>query len=148
MQTKGCVITSQDSIATLLKLWLVHPASGGGQPGTSGRQPLRRLAGAPLSYSSRRVRTVMVPTASRAVSHDVRYCLAMRAGACQFLEKPLRLHELWQSIQEAIRLDEKNWSIGSSWPGKHRNRVLKCGGAAGIRPPRDRQDQQDDRRGT
>ena len=33
----------------------------------------------------------------------------MRAGACQFLEKPLRLHELWQSIQEAIRLDEKNW---------------------------------------
>jgi FixJ family two-component response regulator len=32
---------------------------------------------------------------------------AMRAGACHFLEKPLRMYELWESIQEAIRLDEK-----------------------------------------
>ena len=34
---------------------------------------------------------------------------AMRAGACHFLEKPLSIHELWESIQEAIRLDETTW---------------------------------------
>jgi FixJ family two-component response regulator len=41
---------------------------------------------------------------------DVRMAVdAMRAGACHFLEKPLRMHELWESIREAIRLDEKKW---------------------------------------
>ena len=41
---------------------------------------------------------------------DVRMAVdAMRGGACHFLEKPLRLHELWESIQEAIRLDEEKW---------------------------------------
>lgn len=41
---------------------------------------------------------------------DVRMAVdAMRAGACHFLEKPLRMVELWESIQEAIRLDEKKW---------------------------------------
>jgi FixJ family two-component response regulator len=34
---------------------------------------------------------------------------AMRAGAFQFLEKPLRLHELWAAIQEALRLAEQRW---------------------------------------
>jgi FixJ family two-component response regulator len=47
----------------------------------------------------------------RITSHgDVRMAKdAMRAGACQFLEKLLRLHELWASIQEAIRLAETRW---------------------------------------
>ena len=41
---------------------------------------------------------------------DVRMAVdAIRAGACHFLEKPLRMHELWESIQEAIRRDEKKW---------------------------------------
>jgi two-component system, LuxR family, response regulator FixJ len=41
---------------------------------------------------------------------DVRMAVdAMRAGARNFLEKPLRIHELWESIQEALRLDEKMW---------------------------------------
>lgn len=41
---------------------------------------------------------------------DVRMAVqAMRAGARHFLEKPLRLHELWECIQEAIRADEERW---------------------------------------
>ena len=36
---------------------------------------------------------------------------AMRAGAVHFLEKPLREHELWDAIQEAIELDHQRRKI-------------------------------------
>jgi RNA polymerase sigma factor (sigma-70 family) len=32
---------------------------------------------------------------------------AMRAGAVHYLEKPLRTHELWDAIQEALQLDQR-----------------------------------------
>ena len=32
---------------------------------------------------------------------------AMRCGAVQFLEKPVRENDLWNAIQEALQLDEQ-----------------------------------------
>ncbi|MHB8863293.1 MAG: response regulator transcription factor [Pirellulaceae bacterium] len=41
---------------------------------------------------------------------DVRLAVeVMRNGAMNFLEKPFRMHELSESIQEAIRIDRDNW---------------------------------------
>jgi RNA polymerase sigma factor (sigma-70 family) len=41
---------------------------------------------------------------------DVRLAVEiMRKGALNFLEKPFRMHELAESIQEAIRLDREAW---------------------------------------
>jgi len=36
---------------------------------------------------------------------------AMRAGAVHFLEKPLREHELWDTIQEAIDIDRQRRAV-------------------------------------
>jgi RNA polymerase sigma factor (sigma-70 family) len=41
---------------------------------------------------------------------DVRMAVqAMKLGALEFLEKPFRMQELCESIQQAIRLDEQRW---------------------------------------
>jgi two-component system response regulator FixJ len=47
---------------------------------------------------------VVFLTAHGTVSIAVR---AMRAGAVHFLEKPLREHELWDAIQDAVALDQR-----------------------------------------
>jgi FixJ family two-component response regulator len=53
---------------------------------------------------------ITLPVVMITAHGDVRMAVdAMRAGACQFLEKPLRMHELWESIQEAIARDQKKW---------------------------------------
>jgi FixJ family two-component response regulator len=38
---------------------------------------------------------------------------AMRDGAVNFLEKPVREHELWDTVQEAIRLSARRQAIGT-----------------------------------
>jgi FixJ family two-component response regulator len=69
-------------------------------PGMSGLELLKSLPAAGIT----------LPVVMITGHGDVRMAVeAMRGGACQFLEKPLRLHELWGSIREAIRLDEQNW---------------------------------------
>jgi len=41
---------------------------------------------------------------------DIRMAVdAMKAGACEFLEKPFRTQELCDSIQKAVRLDQDAW---------------------------------------
>ncbi len=50
------------------------------------------------------------PTIVITAHADVRLAVEMmRNGALNFLEKPIRMHELSESIQEAIRLDRENW---------------------------------------
>lgn len=50
------------------------------------------------------------PTIVITAHADVRLAVdMMRNGALNFLEKPVRMHELSESIQEAIRLDRENW---------------------------------------
>jgi RNA polymerase sigma factor (sigma-70 family) len=41
---------------------------------------------------------------------DIRMAVdAMKAGACEFLEKPFRAQELCDSIQKAVRMDQDAW---------------------------------------
>ena len=51
-----------------------------------------------------------IPTIVISAYADVRIAVqAMRNGARNFLEKPFRMQELTDSIQEAIRQDQENW---------------------------------------
>ncbi len=53
---------------------------------------------------------ITVPVIVVSAHADVRLVVeVMRKGALNFLEKPFRMHELVESIQEAIRLDRENW---------------------------------------
>lgn len=53
---------------------------------------------------------VRIPTIVITAHADVRLAVqVMRNGALDFLEKPFRMQELTDSIQEAIRLDRENW---------------------------------------
>jgi FixJ family two-component response regulator len=56
------------------------------------------------------VTPIIFLTAQATVSIAVR---AMRAGAFHFLEKPFREHELWDTIQEAILLDEQRRCVST-----------------------------------
>jgi two-component system, LuxR family, response regulator FixJ len=69
-------------------------------PGMSGLQLQKRLPAAGIA----------LPVILITAHGDVRMAVeAMQAGAHQFLQKPLRMQELWQSIQEAIDLDQRTW---------------------------------------
>ncbi len=53
---------------------------------------------------------IPIPTIVVSAHADVPLAVqAMRNGAINFLEKPFRMQELTDSIQEAIRLDRENW---------------------------------------
>lgn len=53
---------------------------------------------------------ITLPTIVVSAHADVRLVVeVMKNGALNFLEKPFRLHELYENIQEAIRLDRENW---------------------------------------
>lgn len=67
-------------------------------PGLNGLEVQRHLTAAGVTWP-------VVFLAGRAtVSVAVQ---AMRNGAVHFLEKPVREHDLWDAVQEAIRLDEE-----------------------------------------
>ncbi len=69
-------------------------------PEMSGLALQERLAEAEIS----------LPTIGISAHADVRLAVeVMRNGALNFLEKPFRMQELSESIQEAIRLDRENW---------------------------------------
>jgi FixJ family two-component response regulator len=75
-------------------------------PGMSGLELQKRLPAAGIA----------IPVIMVTAHGDVRMAVdAMRAGACHFLEKPLRIHEMWECIQEAIRLDERIWLKQQQW---------------------------------
>jgi two-component system, LuxR family, response regulator FixJ len=69
-------------------------------PGMSGVALQQRLADAGI-----RLRTIAISAHA-----DVRLAVqVMRNGALNFLEKPFRMQELAESVQEAIRLDQESW---------------------------------------
>ncbi len=67
-------------------------------PDLSGLEIQRRLA------AEGHAATLVFLTSHRDVSIAVQ---AMRAGAVHFLEKPFRTRELWDAIEEAVRLDRQ-----------------------------------------
>ncbi len=69
-------------------------------PEMSGVMLLARMAEAQLT----------LPVIVISAHADVRLAVdVMRKGALTFLEKPFRMHELSESIQEAIRVDRDAW---------------------------------------
>jgi len=69
-------------------------------PGMSGLELQKRLRGAGET----------IPIIIITGHADIRMAVdAMKAGACEFLEKPFRTQELCDSIQKAVRLDRDAW---------------------------------------
>ena len=73
-------------------------------PGINGLEIQQRLAAQAAAIP------LVFLTAQPTVSIAVR---AMRAGAMHFLEKPFREHELWDTIQEALLLDDRRRSASA-----------------------------------
>ena len=70
-------------------------------PGLSGLELYERLRAAPVAP----------PTIFITGHADVRMAVeAMEGGAFGFLEKPFRMQELCDKVQEAIAWDEENWA--------------------------------------